>query len=111
MVVLDLLGRRWALRILWELGHGGATFAALQARCDRMSPSVLNHRLAELREVGMVALGDAGYVLTEAGVALRAVLLDLDAWATRWMPAASGRPGSPRRRTPASRAPGRARTS
>jgi DNA-binding HxlR family transcriptional regulator len=84
MVLLDLLGRRWALRILWELGHGPATFAALQARCDGMSPSVLNQRLGELREAGVVAPGDGGYALTPSGVELCRPLAELDAWAKRW---------------------------
>ena len=84
MALLDLLGRRWALRILWELRQGPATFAALQARCDAMSPSVLNHRLAELREAGVVALGDGGYALTAPGVELCRPLAELDAWAKKW---------------------------
>ena len=52
--LLELLGRRWALRILWELREGPAAFQALQARCDSMSPSVLSQRLAELREAGLI---------------------------------------------------------
>jgi DNA-binding HxlR family transcriptional regulator len=86
MVLLDLLGRRWALRILWELGHGPATFAALQERCDGMSPSVLNQRLAELRDAGIVTAGDGGYLLTPAGTALGGTLAKLDAWSARWLP-------------------------
>ena len=49
MALLDLLGRRWALRVLWELRDGPVPFRALQQRCDGMSSSVLNQRLAELR--------------------------------------------------------------
>ena len=49
MALLDLLGRRWALRLIWELREGPLVFRALQARCG-VSPSVLNTRLAELRE-------------------------------------------------------------
>jgi DNA-binding HxlR family transcriptional regulator len=84
MALLDLLGRRWALRVLWELGRAPATFAALQARCDGMSPSVLNQRLAELRAAGLVAAGAAGYALTPDGAALGRVLARLDGWATGW---------------------------
>jgi DNA-binding HxlR family transcriptional regulator len=84
MAVLDLLGRRWALRVLWELRDGPATFAVLQARCDAMSPSVLNQRLGELRDAGLVATGDAGYVLTADGAALGTALEPLQAWAQRW---------------------------
>ena len=34
MVLLDLLGRRWALRILWELRGGALTSRALRTACD-----------------------------------------------------------------------------
>src|SRR5438132_837271 len=39
--LLDLLGRRWALRALWELRLGALTFRALRDACDAVSPSVL----------------------------------------------------------------------
>lgn len=85
MVLLDALGRRWALRILWELRGGGAcTFRALREACDEVSPAVLNERLGELRELGLVELGDEGYRLTRAGASLGEQLLVLDAWATQW---------------------------
>ena len=48
MAVLDLIGRRWTLRILWELRDGPQGARALRDRCDAMSPSVLYQRLAEL---------------------------------------------------------------
>ena len=35
MAALDLLGRRWALRVLWELRGGPLSFRELRARCDR----------------------------------------------------------------------------
>jgi DNA-binding HxlR family transcriptional regulator len=41
MAAFDLLGRRWALRILWELRDGPVGFGALQQRCDGLSPTVL----------------------------------------------------------------------
>ena len=34
MVALDALGRRGALRLLWELRDGPLTFRALQTACD-----------------------------------------------------------------------------
>ena len=55
MAALDLLGRRWALRVLWELRDGTrSSFRELRERCDQMSTSVLNQRLAELRDAGLV---------------------------------------------------------
>ena len=84
MVLLDALGRRWALRVLWELRAATLTFRALREACDGPSPSVLNQRLAELRALGLVAAGDDGYALTADGRELGAMLVPLDRWATRW---------------------------
>jgi DNA-binding HxlR family transcriptional regulator len=81
MRLLDLLGRRWALRVLWELRDGPRTFRALRAACDDVSPSSLNQRLTELRGLGVVDLDDAGYGLTPSGVRLGGVLLELHRWA------------------------------
>jgi DNA-binding HxlR family transcriptional regulator len=84
MALLDLLGRRWALRVLWELRDGPLSFRALQKRCDDVSPSVLNARLAELRELALVEATAVGYKLTAQGRSLGELLLPLDAWAQRW---------------------------
>jgi DNA-binding HxlR family transcriptional regulator len=85
MALLDLLGRRWALRIGWELREGGPlSFRELQRRCDAMSASVLAERLAELREAGIVELGRDGYLLTTLGGELAATLARLDIWAEDW---------------------------
>ena len=85
MVLLDAIGRRWALRVLWELRGGDElTFRALRAACADVSPSVLNERLAELRGLGLVEQGVSGYRLTRDGAALCALLGPLDAWAERW---------------------------
>lgn len=81
MVLLDAVGKRWSLRILWELRGGPLTFRALRAAADDVSPSVLNGRLAELRELGIVEAGDAGYAMTESGRELGDVLVALSAWA------------------------------
>ncbi len=93
MAAMDLLGRRWALRILWELRSGPLGARELQGRCDRMSASVLYERLRDLTEAGLVARDSAGrYQLTAAGASLGAALEPLDAWARRW--AADQRPGT-----------------
>ena len=88
MALLDLLGRRWALRVLWELRAGPASFRELRDRCDSMSPSVLNTRLRELREAGIVedASDAGGYTLTRRGRKLLAALAPLGAWARGWQP-------------------------
>ncbi len=85
MAAMDLLGRRWALRILWELRHGPLGARALRRRCDRMSSSVLYERLRELSEAGLVARDQAdAYLLTDLGTSLGSALEPLDAWAKRW---------------------------
>ncbi|HUJ57293.1 MAG TPA: helix-turn-helix domain-containing protein, partial [Kofleriaceae bacterium] len=82
MAVLDLLGRRWALRVLWELRASPATFRELRARCGAISPTVLNTRLRELRDAGIVELGrGAGYRTTRHGRDLLAALAPLQRWA------------------------------
>ncbi|MGH8453976.1 MAG: winged helix-turn-helix transcriptional regulator [Nevskiales bacterium] len=93
MVLLDLLGRRWTLRILWELRHGPLNFRELRAACGDMSPSVLNLRLQELREAGIVTVQDTGgYVLSESGRQLFAALAPLQVWADQWLAQSSRRP-------------------
>ena len=84
MALLDLLGRRWTLRILWELNAGRQNFRELRARCDGMSPSVLNLRLAELREAGIVDHADDGYGLTRSGRDLLKAFTPLNDWSKRW---------------------------
>src|SRR5512146_2158162 len=71
MALLDLLGRRGTLRLLWELRDGHPqSFRLLRASADGISPSVLNSRLKELREAGLVELGGEGYALTAQGLEL-----------------------------------------
>jgi DNA-binding HxlR family transcriptional regulator len=45
---------------------------------------VLNDRLRELREAGIVGRTSAGYELTADGSDLLQALLPLDTWAKRW---------------------------
>jgi DNA-binding HxlR family transcriptional regulator len=84
MAAFDLLGRRWALRVLWELRGEPHTFRSLRAACDEISPAVLNTRLRELREAGLIERLEEGYGLTQLGGQLIAALKPLDSWAKRW---------------------------
>lgn len=84
MALLDLLGRRWVLRIMWELRDEPTGFRQLQLRCDEMSPSVLSQRLRELKEAEVLELLDEQYRLTAEGRELLGILVPLRVWATRW---------------------------
>ena len=85
MALLDRLGRRWVLRVLWELRDEPLTFRALQAACGGISPSVLNTRLAELRDSLLVELrADEGYALTKQGRELLSQLAPLTVWSEKW---------------------------
>jgi DNA-binding HxlR family transcriptional regulator len=85
MALLDLLGRRWTLRILWELRAQALTSRALRAACDQASPTVLQTRLSELRRAGFVELEPAsGYSLTLVGRELLETFLPLHRFAERW---------------------------
>lgn len=83
MALLDLLGRRWTLRVLWELRDGPLNFRELQSRCG-VSPSVLNTRLAELRETRLVEAGESGYALSALGRELYELFGPVTAWAEDW---------------------------
>ena len=85
MALLDLLGQRWTLRVIWALRAERLTFRGLQERCDGMSPTVLNERLKALRESGLVdQAGSEGYGLTPLGRELLQVFMPLVEWSKRW---------------------------
>ncbi|MFB9415185.1 winged helix-turn-helix transcriptional regulator [Dactylosporangium matsuzakiense] len=95
MAALDLFGRRWNLRIIWELQDGPVGFRALQQRCDNMSSSVLRQRLTELLDAQLVAQQpDTAYGLTDLGhgvfKALRPLARWSDAWASATAPEGDG---------------------
>ncbi len=84
MATFDLLGRRWAMGIIWHLNKGPATFRALQEHCETISPSILNSRLKDLREAGLIEKTPQGYALTALGDELYALLQPLADWSIRW---------------------------
>jgi DNA-binding HxlR family transcriptional regulator len=84
MVVLDVLGRRGALRVLWELRKCPLTFRGLQDACET-NPGSLNTRLKELRQLGVVEHEEGGYRLSEGGRELLETLKGLQAWSDRWL--------------------------
>ena len=89
--LLDFCGRRWALRVIWELRGGPASFRALKASCGGISPSVLQRRLHELRDYGVIeAIPRLGYRLSVRGERLYPILAELN----RWAETRSASPGS-----------------
>jgi DNA-binding HxlR family transcriptional regulator len=83
IALLDLLGRRMALRLVWELHNRRLSFRGLMAAVET-NPSVLNARLKELRAAGVIDHDGAGYGLTRAGRDLLAALAPLAGWADAW---------------------------
>jgi DNA-binding HxlR family transcriptional regulator len=85
VLLLDLLDRRWALRVLWELREPAESFRALRARCDNISSSVLWQRVNELKEAGFVDAPEGhGLQLTPLGVRLLESFSPLLAFAETW---------------------------
>lgn len=79
--VLELLGRRWALRIVWELRRDSLTFSQLRERLA-ISPSVLSTRLSELARAGITDRdGTRRYLLSGHGRELARLLYELNRWA------------------------------
>ena len=82
--LFDLIGRRWTLRILWELQNRTLSFNDLRRAVGGMSQSVLVTRLTELFGAGLVADVPGGYQLTPDGAALTRELASLEGWSETW---------------------------
>ena len=84
----DLLGRRWALAILWAAAETGAVrFNEFKQTLDGIPPRTLAARLTELEEAGILERHvldtrppRAEYRLTEAGRRFRYVVEALNVW-------------------------------
>lgn len=86
MALFDLAGRRWLLRLVWELSQasGPLTFRALRDRSEGVSSSVLTRRLGELRDARLVARAEHGYALTDLGQGLVESMGPLLEWCRTW---------------------------
>jgi DNA-binding HxlR family transcriptional regulator len=79
---LELLERRWALRLVWELRRDTLSFSELRERTG-ISPSVLSVRLGELGDAGVLERGpERRYRLTGHGRELARLLYELNRWAS-----------------------------
>ncbi len=85
MALFDLLGRHWAMGVLWTLSEiGPATFRTLQERCETISPGALNTRLKELQAAGFVHKVEGGYAATASGRRLYELLHPLGEFSKEW---------------------------
>ncbi|HAS45905.1 MAG TPA: transcriptional regulator [Microscillaceae bacterium] len=84
MALFDLLGRNWAMGIIWHLDKGASTFRQIQEYCENISPTTLNKRLKELNNAFLIERTMEGYALTSQGKELFALLEPLGLWAKDW---------------------------
>lgn len=83
--LLSLLESRYAIRVLWALRDGHPqTFRLLQDSVGGITPNTLNTRIKELRQAGLMAHGDDGYIVTVSGADLLKRLGELPGFAVRW---------------------------
>jgi DNA-binding HxlR family transcriptional regulator len=84
MALFDLLGRRWAMGIVWQLSDGPLPFGELQKRCDSISPTILSSRIRDLREAALIEPTLEGYRLTSLGEELYKILKPFKEWVHVW---------------------------
>jgi DNA-binding HxlR family transcriptional regulator len=84
MALFDLLGRTWALGVIWQLQNGPYTFRALQEKCESISPSILNSRIKELKKADIVERTLNGYQLTKRGHELIKLIRPFGDWSRNW---------------------------
>ncbi len=84
MALFDLVGRTWAMGVIWQLQNGPYTFRDLQARCESISPSILNSRIKDLREADIVERTLDGYQLTQRGDKLIELIKPFGNWSRDW---------------------------
>jgi DNA-binding HxlR family transcriptional regulator len=87
----ELIGKRWNAAIVYSLFHGLERFSEISHAVTGLSKRVLSERLKEMEQEGIVVrkvVADTPvkitYHLTEKGLALREVLLEIHRWAYVW---------------------------
>jgi DNA-binding HxlR family transcriptional regulator len=84
--LIDILGKKWVLRILWELNEGSCTFRTLQSRCGDISPTIINTRIKDLCSAQLVNKSpESGYTLTQQGYELIELFYPINDFANRWV--------------------------
>src|SRR5262245_29271812 len=91
---LELFGDTWTLLVLRDMMFSGKRhFRELMESDERISSNILAERLARLVEHGLLTKADdpthkqkAIYSLTEKGIALLPIIVQIGAWSSRWNP-------------------------
>jgi len=84
--LIDILGKKWVLRILWELKESSCTFRELQSRCGDLSPTIINTRIKDLCAAQLVNKSpESGYALTQLGYELIELFYPINDFANRWV--------------------------
>ena len=89
-----IIGDRWNSAVVAAAFRGTRVFARFQDELQ-IGPAQLSDRLAELQELGILrtrayAGGRQEYRLTQAGIALFPMTLELVRWGNRWLSAGQG---------------------
>ena len=84
MALFDLMGRRWAMGIVWQLNEGPLSFVEIQKRCESISPTILSARIKDLIEAKLIEKTLDGYRLTSLGTELFRILEPFKGWAAKW---------------------------
>lgn len=86
----EILGEKWTLLIVRELLLGATRFNQIQRAMSKISPTVLNKRLATLQQHGLLVRKRAPdqkvheYQLTECGRELFPLVVHMAEWGMRW---------------------------
>jgi DNA-binding HxlR family transcriptional regulator len=86
----EILGEKWTLLILRELLLGATRFNQIQRAISKISPTVLNKRLATLQQHGLIVRKRVPeqkvfeYQLTECGRELFPLVVKMAEWGMRW---------------------------
>src|SRR5207247_8538742 len=89
---LGVLGRKWALLILADVGLRGVDrFSGLLRSNPQLNSRILSRRLRELEETGMIrriekkrAPGPVRWAMTEKGIDILPAIIRLMAFGARW---------------------------
>ena len=89
---LDVIGDRWTLHIIRDLGFGARRFTDLHKGLPGLATNLLSKRLKEMEESGLIAkrtlpppASSTVYELKEQGKSLQEVIKMLSDWGTQYL--------------------------